>query len=154
MRPINQAVIGHTVYRFYNSATELLYVGVTHRLDERVKQHQASKSWWPEVDQSLTTTERYMDRGMAMAVEAQAILTESPRYNTASPHGGRMPNELTEGDLLRLRLVMRDWEEAEAVRAELRQAVVNMIERSSFRAVAEVTGFSTNTLQRWKREAR
>lgn len=145
---------GHIVYRFYNSSNQLLYVGVTHWLDERMRQHQASKDWWPEVDQSLTTTERYLDRGMAMMVEAKAILTEAPRYNTAAPHGGRMPNQLTESDAHKLREVMRQWDETEATREELRQIVANMVGRSSFRAVAEVTGLSTNTLQRWKREAK
>ena len=34
-----------------------------------------------------------------------------------------------------------------------RAAVLAAVEASSFRAVAEVTGLSTNTIQRWKREA-
>lgn len=45
------------------------------------------------------------------------------------------------------------WAEAEALRTYVRSRCVEMVDKSSFRAVAEVTGFSTNTLQRWKREA-
>lgn len=34
-----------------------------------------------------------------------------------------------------------------------RAVVVELVEKYSFREVARVTGLSTNTLQRWKREA-
>lgn len=34
-----------------------------------------------------------------------------------------------------------------------RQAVLQALAEGSFSAVSEVTGLSTNTLQRWKREA-
>lgn len=62
--------------------------------------------------------------------------------------------ELTESDAHKLRAVMRDWERSLETQEEVRQVVVNMVGRSSFRAVSEATGFSTNTLQRWKREAK
>lgn len=45
---------------------------------------------------------------------------------------------------------------AQAARHDLevhRQIVVEMVEKSSYREVARLTGLSTNTLQRWKREA-
>lgn len=34
-----------------------------------------------------------------------------------------------------------------------KRIVVEMIDKSSYREVARLTGLSTNTLQRWKREA-
>ena len=37
--------------------------------------------------------------------------------------------------------------------AVYRHVVVEMIDKSSYREVARLTGLSTNTLQRWKREA-
>lgn len=44
---------------------------------------------------------------------------------------------------------------AEAAQAELRAEVVAVLsEGGSFVEVAKATGLSTNTLQRWKREAR
>lgn len=45
---------------------------------------------------------------------------------------------------------------AQSARIDLeksRQVVVEMIDKSSYREVARLTGLSTNTLQRWKREA-
>lgn len=49
---------------------------------------------------------------------------------------------------------MAVWREAEQMQAYVRGRCVEMVEKSSFRAVSEATGFSTNTLQRWKREAK
>lgn len=43
--------------------------------------------------------------------------------------------------------------EALAQITRYRAVVVEMIGKSSFREVANLTGLSTNTLQRWKREA-
>lgn len=41
----------------------------------------------------------------------------------------------------------------EAASAWYREVVLEMIDKSSYREVARLTGLSTNTLQRWKREA-
>lgn len=51
---------------------------------------------------------------------------------------------------MRARRAARD---AEGVVAFYRHVVVEMIDKSSYREVARLTGLSTNTLQRWKREA-
>lgn len=48
---------------------------------------------------------------------------------------------------------MIEWRMAEDAMAGCRLVVVEMIDKSSYREVARLTGFSTNTLQRWKREA-
>ena len=42
---------------------------------------------------------------------------------------------------------------AEEAAAYLRRVAVEMVGKSSFREVARALGVSTNTLQRWKREA-
>lgn len=62
----------------------------------------------------------------------------------------RPKGDLTQADYNRLVRAVGRWELAEQ---EMKQAVAAAVEASSFRAVSEATGFSTNTLQRWKREA-
>lgn len=37
------------VYRFFDSADRLLYIGATNDLRTRIKAHQRTKPWWPEV---------------------------------------------------------------------------------------------------------
>lgn len=56
-------------------------------------------------------------------------------------------SEQTLDDLIRL---CSEADEAERI---FKARVVNAISEGSFSEVARVTGLSTNTLQRWKREA-
>ncbi len=56
-------------------------------------------------------------------------------------------------DQARLSAAQREYEDALQRVVAYRAVVVNMIEKSSYREVARLTGLSTNTLQRWKREA-
>lgn len=49
---------------------------------------------------------------------------------------------------------MESWRKAEAELAELRLFFAAKVRESSYREVARLTGFSTNTLQRWVREAK
>lgn len=81
------------------------------------------------------------------------------RYGTvarsATVHSVNMTQkgQLSEADQLDLSEAMEDWRRTEETRAMIRSAVVEMVEKSSYREVARLTGLSTNTLQRWKREA-
>tara|TARA_R100001244_G_scaffold6385_8_gene7504 strand:- start:2290 stop:2511 length:222 start_codon:yes stop_codon:yes gene_type:complete len=53
-----------------------------------------------------------------------------------------------------IRLLTRTAEKSEKAQAEYRAAVVRVLtEGGSFSEVSAATGLSTNTLQRWKREA-
>jgi DNA-directed RNA polymerase specialized sigma24 family protein len=45
------------------------------------------------------------------------------------------------------------YDSAQEMLAEYRAVVIYMLDKSSYREVARLTGLSTNTLQRWKREA-
>lgn len=48
---------------------------------------------------------------------------------------------------------MLQMERAQRDVVSYREIVVELVEKYSFREVARLTGLSTNTLQRWKREA-
>lgn len=67
------------LYRFYNAAGDLLYVGITNNPTNRFTDHMVSKSWWSEVAQ--TRLEFHANRAEVEAAELRAIQTESPRYN-------------------------------------------------------------------------
>lgn len=53
----------------------------------------------------------------------------------------------------RLMAAKANYEAADQFRVDYVEIVVAAIHESSLRVVAEKTGLSTNTLQRWKREA-
>lgn len=81
----------HAVYRFYDQAMALLYVGETNDVDRRWAQHRRARPWWPEVveDPDHMHVEWYFGatareaETKAKAAESKAIRTEKPRYNKA-----------------------------------------------------------------------
>lgn len=67
------------LYRFYNAADELLYIGITNRIPRRLGQHSDTKPWYTEV--ATITVEHHPTRMVALNVEKRAIKAEHPRYN-------------------------------------------------------------------------
>jgi excinuclease UvrABC nuclease subunit len=72
-----------TLYRFFNAEDELLYVGITRDLPGRFRIHAKDKRWFKEIVRVEPTN--YGTLAKALAMEATAILSESPRYNLAIP---------------------------------------------------------------------
>ncbi|WTC56865.1 GIY-YIG nuclease family protein [Streptomyces cellulosae] len=72
----------HTaVYRFFNAADELLYVGITGDPRSRWVQHAAEKAWWSDVVRH--TVQWLPSREAALAAEAAAIAAEAPLHNVS-----------------------------------------------------------------------
>ena len=69
------------VYRFYDGADVLLYVGISRNPAARWAQHAAEKTWWPRV--AKKTVVMYGSRREAEIAEGKAIRSESPRHNKA-----------------------------------------------------------------------
>lgn len=82
------------LYRQFDSADVLLYIGVSHDVESRNKGHAADSSWWGDV--ARVTIENYATRREALAAERAAIKLEAPIHNVArgkpnrkSEHGSR-----------------------------------------------------------------
>lgn len=71
-----------TVYQLFNKDDELLYVGVTQSLKERMINHKNTQMWWAEVDHQ--TTEVWPTRKEAGAREYELICQHHPKYTL--PH--------------------------------------------------------------------
>ena len=69
----------HAVYRLYDTAGDLLYVGMSHDPELRWKSLASTKPWWPKV--ARKTVEWVGDFPATRDVEASAIKDERPRYN-------------------------------------------------------------------------
>ena len=69
------------LYRFYDAADVLLYVGITDNLAERTWSHARASTWMEFAVRS--TIERYMKRPEAEAMEVAAIRAEGPLFNLA-----------------------------------------------------------------------
>jgi predicted GIY-YIG superfamily endonuclease len=68
-----------TLYRMFDAAGSLLYVGITHQFEVRLAQHRRYSEWFSIVDH--WTTESYPTRRRAKFVETAAIRAERPRFN-------------------------------------------------------------------------
>lgn len=69
------------LYRIYDAAGELLYVGITHDIPMRFREHKGDKRWW------RTRAHRYVvhwypSREIAAAHEREAIKSERPEFNS------------------------------------------------------------------------
>jgi len=69
------------LYRFFNAADELLYVGITGDPRARWAQHAAEKPWWPDV--ARHTVQWLPSRKAALDAEAAAIAAEAPLHNVS-----------------------------------------------------------------------
>lgn len=67
------------LYRFFDAAGQLLYVGVSGNTEHRWRQHAESKHWWSDVADK--TTEWLNSRPEALDAERMAIRTEKPLHN-------------------------------------------------------------------------
>lgn len=70
---------GTTLYRFFDAAGRLLYVGITDRGPRRWREHMVTQPWWDDVASS--TIEHVGDRVAAEEAERIAIQTEKPLHN-------------------------------------------------------------------------
>ena len=78
----------YILYRHFDRAGALLYVGKSCRLRERISTHAAQSTWFDQIA-NITLVHFKTAEGLATA-ERQAIKTENPRHNilfTDHPHG-------------------------------------------------------------------
>lgn len=67
------------LYRFYDAAGQLLYVGITGDAKARWRQHAKEKEWWPQVAHKRIAW--FSSRDEAAVAERLAIVAEAPRFN-------------------------------------------------------------------------
>jgi predicted GIY-YIG superfamily endonuclease/antitoxin (DNA-binding transcriptional repressor) of toxin-antitoxin stability system len=109
------------LYRCFDAAGGLLYVGITTDIAERCRQHASTSPWWPLVEQR--TREWHPNRPDAERAETTAIETERPKYNRA---GSATPTNASrdfppgvEVSQSQLRARVGDFVHATAVRGQI-----------------------------------
>jgi predicted GIY-YIG superfamily endonuclease len=97
------------LYRFYDADGALLYVGITHNVDERWAAHERDKPWWPHIAEK--TVEWFNTRPLALDAERTAVQTESPVHNvTGKPWTEtRRPLEADERTVSQLRANLTEY---------------------------------------------
>ncbi|WP_329376101.1 hypothetical protein [Streptomyces sp. NBC_01483] len=82
------------VYRFFGANGELLYLGITHDLQERWGTHERIQPWWLDVSRREFTW--YDTRAEAEEIEATATAVQKPRYDRSGQRttGGEVDQRL------------------------------------------------------------
>jgi predicted GIY-YIG superfamily endonuclease len=135
------------LYRLYDRAGELLYVGVTGNIATRWNGHASDKEWWPQVARRELTW--FADRAEALAEEEHAIWNERPRYN--KQHA--FPNVSEEAARVFAEFKHAKEEEAELWPLVRARAIEDMRAGATVSQLAEWTGRSRETFRRIAREA-
>jgi hypothetical protein len=88
------AALRTAVYRFFDSNGDLLYLGITHDLEERWATHERIQPWWLDVARRECTW--YDTRTEAERIEATATAVEKPRYDRSGQRtaGGEVDQRL------------------------------------------------------------
>ena len=80
----------HFVYRCFNVEGNLLYVGMTWNVDERIIAHRSNTHWFGEVND--VQVEKHEDKLSALTAEMVAIKDEWPMYNIHIPTESQVEN--------------------------------------------------------------
>jgi predicted GIY-YIG superfamily endonuclease len=75
----------HALYRFFDDADQLLYVGLTVNLPTRLRDHHRDKAWWRDVVRMTATW--YPTRADVTEAERLAIIDEKPLHNIQHNRG-------------------------------------------------------------------
>lgn len=78
------------VYRFYDMAVRVIYIGSTDTFAARQQRHERSSEWWPDV--ASIRLEHFPTYDEALVAERRAIRAERPVHNIAHnlAYGGRV----------------------------------------------------------------
>lgn len=137
-RPRNRPLGRTSVYRLFNSAGEILYIGCSCKPESRWKAHRTLKTWWPEV--ASNTVDWYDALQEAEAAERSAILAERPKYNIVyTPLHARICNakvELTDKDLA---VWMQTWPPGKGapVNGYTERSKLSVISRNRIQQISE-----------------
>jgi predicted GIY-YIG superfamily endonuclease len=106
----------NALYRLYDSAETLLYVGISTNPSERLKQHASDKPWWHHVARHTVV---WLDsRGEALKAEAEAMVKERPLYNGYHHLGKDWPQKAREYDDTAERTTVREGVRSALARGE------------------------------------
>lgn len=112
------------VYRHFDSAGALLYVGVSLSTIQRLGQHADHSAWFKSI--ARVEIQHFETRELALKAERDAIIAENPKYNIMRPRVVPFRRRLLEHteetkkdlvrQIVRLRPLYNEREAAEALR--------------------------------------
>ena len=95
------------LYRCYNAANDLMYVGVTYHISPRKSQHRKNWPWFAQVVR--VDAEEYRWRRDALMAELTAIENEKPRHNFMGIKRPMNPETHQDGHIVWWEEDIRKW---------------------------------------------
>lgn len=123
------------LYRHYDKAGILLYVGVSTSALKRLSEHKETSYWFFEI--TSVTIERFEDRKAVLLAEREAIIKENPVHNLKRP---------SVSDIKKSQLFTEE-SKAEESRKELVKKIVQFKVTYSLDDVAEITGITIKRIK-------
>ena len=71
--------MAHELYRHFDRAGALLYVGISLSSIQRLRQHRCHAPWFPRI--ATVNIEHFENQALALTAEARAIQVEQPLFN-------------------------------------------------------------------------
>jgi hypothetical protein len=128
------------LYRHFDAAGELLYVGISLSAMSRLGQHAAVSPWAKDI--TTVKIETLPSREEALAAERVAIKTEHPKFNI----NHNKPPKLF--DLPKLPKTLKPWMRIAEAEAEIIRTVTTLKAVYDIRSAAEVLSLSTVVVNR------
>ena len=92
------------LYRYFDAAGVLLYVGITRSISKRSARHESISSWFKE--HTKMTVEIFPSQYAAAVAEREVIAAEKPKYNVNT--GGQLGAPAFDSVVLSVRLTPED----------------------------------------------
>jgi len=124
------------VYRIFDAAGQLLYVGLTADPDQRFRTHSRMTPWWSEV--AATELHWFATHMAAWDSEKRAIDEEGPRYNGSGRGDGRPPTGQTPARNFRIADAV--WNAAAAIAAQRGETMPAVVAQALQRYVVRHRG--------------
>lgn len=96
------------LYRHFNKAGILLYVGISSSFMNRTANHRANAHWFEEI--ARIDVEWFASREAALWAEDVAIRQENPLHNRARPEGRKGPKSRNPEIELQRQVILREAE--------------------------------------------
>jgi len=122
------------LYRHYDSAGRLLYVGISLSAVQRLAQHRDHSHWFEDI--ANVAIERHESREQALAAERAAIIKEQPLCNLQRPKKNHLKKE-------------RRQSPAEKSAQDLTSRIVQFNPMYSMAEVANALGVGVTAVKRW-----
>lgn len=139
------------LYRLFDAAGELLYIGIAYHPSKRFAEHATSKAWWPQV--ARREVEWVDSRASAEIAERCAIAAERPRHNGVHNVGHPVTAEMSSESKVVLAQYKAHVDGERELKPEMRKRAAQELRKgTTVGQLAKATGLTPEVFRRMARD--